>query len=211
MYDWVVEYLFYGGLTTLIQLAFWGLILYCVWVLVRKSIPAFEGIGPPDLSPLSLILTIFLVLAVIFLFEQAWNDLGSLAGESARYGYDSETELSKLLIRSIFIGPATFIALFLYFSLKGKGTRYGVITLPYFITSLIFLIRLLFNTGKFVLNEYKVFGIYIVLVFIIIVISGIIYFIQKQYEIHKKVESQIQKEVAAQEKKNTTEESLPPV
>ena len=205
-----MDYVFYSGFYNLIWLAFWGLILYGVWVFVRNSIPAFKGIGPADLSPLSLVLTIFLVLAVIFLFEQAWNDLGRLAGEHTGYGYNSEIELSKLIIRSLFVGPATFIALFLYFSLRGKGTRYGVITLPYFITSLIFLIRLLFNVGVFVLREYKSVGIYIVLIFIIIVISGLIFFIQKQYEAYKKQESQIQKKVDEVEKKDLRKDSLPP-
>lgn len=204
-----MAYLFYGGFSTLIWLAFWGLILYAVWVFIRNSIPAFEGIGPDDLSPVSLILTIFLVLAVIFLFEQAWNDLGRLAGEQLGYGYDSAVEFSRLAVRLLFIGPATFIALFLYFSLRGKGTRYGVITLPYFITSLIFLIRLLFDVGRFVLSAYKVFGIYIVLIFLIVVISGLIFFIQKQYELYKKHETQIQKKVIESETKGIGKDSFP--
>lgn len=209
MYDQVVDYIFYGGITSLIWLAFWGLIVYAVWVFVRNSIPALKGIGPEDLSPLSLFLTVFLVLAVLFLFEQAWNDLGRLA-VGDQYVSNSSMELSRLLVRTVFVGPATLIALFLYFSLKGRGTRYGVITLPYFITSLIFLIRLLFDAGRFVLFEYRVFGIYIVLVFIIIVISGLIFFIQKQYEEYKKQESKIQTSLN-EEDKGRRSESLPPV
>lgn len=209
-----MEFLYaFGALGTLLWLGFWGLVLYGVWVFIRNSVPALEDIGPKDLSPLSLILTIFLVLAVIFLFEQIWKDLGSLSGETSRYrySYDSSIELSKLIWRSIFVGPATFIALYLYFSFRGKGTRYGVITLPYFITSLIFLIRILFNAGRFVLNEYKVLGIYIVLIFLIVVISGVIFFVQKQYETHKKIESRIQKEVSEEEMKDGRKVSNPPV
>jgi len=205
-----VDYLIFGSITTLLWLGFWGLVVYIVWVFVRNSIPALKGIGPDDLSPLSLILTVFLVLAVLFLFEQAWNDLGNLAGGN-KYVYDATVELSRLLIRTVFVGPATFIALLLYFSLKGKGTRYGVITLPYFITSLIFLIRLLFDAGRFVLSEYRVIGIYIVLVFIIIVISGLIFFIQKQYEEYKKQESKVQKGLDDDQSKQKINQSLPQV
>lgn len=99
----------------MIWLAFWGLILYVIWVFVRNSMPAFKGIGPEDLSPLSLFLTIFLVLAVIFLFEQIWNDVGRLAGESSRYGYDPSVELSRLLLRTVFVGPTTFLLCFYIF------------------------------------------------------------------------------------------------
>ncbi|KKR51079.1 MAG: hypothetical protein UT84_C0003G0074 [Candidatus Curtissbacteria bacterium GW2011_GWA1_40_16] len=205
-----MDYLIFGSITTLLWLGFWGLVVYIVWVFVRNSIPALKGIGPDDLSPLSLILTVFLVLAVLFLFEQAWNDLGNLAGGN-KYVYDATVELSRLLIRTVFVGPATFIALLLYFSLKGKGTRYGVITLPYFITSLIFLIRLLFDAGRFVLSEYRVIGIYIVLVFIIIVISGLIFFIQKQYEEYKKQESKVQKGLDDDQSKQKINQSLPQV
>ncbi len=205
-----MDYLVFSSISTLIWLGFWGLIVYIIWVFVRNSIPALKGIGPEDLSPLSLILTVFLVLAVLFLFEQAWNDLGNLAGGD-KYVYDSTVELSRLLIRTVFVGPATFIALLLYFSLKGKGTRYGVITLPYFITSLIFLIRLLFDAGRFVLSEYRVIGIYIVLIFIIIVISGLIFFIQKQYEEYKRQESNIQKGLNEAQNKDKLKQSLPQV
>jgi len=202
-------YLLYGGVSSLIWLAFWGVILYVVWAAVRNTVPALKGIGPDDLSPVSLLLTIFLVLAVIFLFEQAWRDIGRLAGEQSRFSYDAQIELTRLLYRSFFVGPITFIALYLYFTLRGKGTRYGVLTLPYFITSVIFLIRLLFDAGRFVLYQYKVLGIYIVLIFIIIVISGLIFFIQKQYELYKRSEHNIQKKLD-DESKNLRRDSLPP-
>lgn len=94
--------------------------------------------------------------------------------------------------------------------MKGKGTRYGVITLPYFITALIFLVRLLFGAGRFVLTEYKVWGIYVVLIFIIAIISGLIFFIQKQYEVYKHVESKIQKGVD-EAQKDSRKDSYPPV
>lgn len=210
-------YLFYGGIYSLIWLAFWGLLLYAVWVFVRKSLPALNGIGPEDLSPLTLILTLFLIIAALFLFQQVWNDLGRIATElvskdEVRYVYNSAVELSKLILRAVFVGPVTLIAVILYFSVRGKGKEYGVITLPYFIASLIFLVRLIFGAGQFVLSEYKYYGIYIVLIFIIAVISGVILFVQKQYESYKHIQSRIQKGVEEQDKKPTTRQNnLPPV
>lgn len=179
---------FIQNLGTLLWLGFWGLILYGIWVLVRNSVPAFKGIGPEDLSPFSAVLTFFLMIAVIFLFQQAWSDLGRLAGG----GFDRATvDVNILMLRALFVGPATLIALTVYFLVRGKGTRYGVVTLPYFITSLIFLVRLLFDAGRFVLQEYRVWGIYIVLIFIIVTISAIIFFIQKQYEEYKHQEGRV--------------------
>ena len=203
-----MEYLLVGGIGSLIWLAFWGLILYGVWVLIRNSIPALEGIGPEDLSPVSAILTLFLILAVLFLFQQAWNDLGRLAGQGNRY--DAELILNRLIMRAVFVCPAAIIALVVYFLVKGKGVRYGVITLPYFIASLIFLVRLLFDAGKFVLSEYKVYGIYIVLVFIIIAISALIFFIQRQYEGYKQMEEKTRKE-AEKQTSDIKKDSLPGV
>lgn len=202
-----------GAVGTLLWLAFWGLVLYAVWVFIRNSMPALKDIGPEDLSPLSLVLTFFLVLAVIFLFQQAWNDLGRVSGESARYFQDPEVQLGRLLIRALFVGPATILALVIFFMVKGKGTRYGVITLPYFIASLIFLIRLLFDTGRFVLEQYKTLGIYIVLIFMIAVISVLIYFVQKQYEAYKAQEVKVQKGVDVESKKEGGKrgDSLPSV
>ena len=205
-----MEFLFaFGAIGTLVWLGFWGLVIYGIWVFIRNSVPALRDIGPKDLSPLSLILTFFLVIAVIFLFQQAWNDLGRLAGEQIRGRYSPDLELSRLLIRLLFVGPATFFALLLYFLLRGKGTKYGVLTLPYFITSLLFLIRLLFDAGRFVLNQYKVLGIYIVLIFIIVIISALIFFIQNQYESYKSLESKIQKKVKENEQDDPRKDSLP--
>ena len=206
-----MEFLFaFGAIGTLVWLGFWGLVIYGIWVFIRNSVPALRDIGPKDLSPLSIVLTFFLVIAVIFLFQQAWNDLGRLAGEQVRGRYSPDLELSRLLIRLLFVGPATFFALLLYFLLRGKGTKYGVLTLPYFITSLLFLIRLLFDAGRFVLNQYKVLGIYIVLIFIIVIISALIFFIQNQYESYKSLESKIQKKVKENEQDDPRKDSLPP-
>ncbi len=197
-----------GSIGTLLWLGFWGLILYGIWALIRNSVPAFKGIGPEDLSPFSAILTFFLLITVIFLFQQAWSDAGRLAGDASTY--EPVVELNKLLLRSLFIGPAAVIALTVYFFVKGKGTRYGVLTLPYFIASLIFLIRLLYYTGRFVLQEYRDWGIYVVLVFIIIVISALIFFIQKQYEQYKHQENRIQQALKTDADKNDPLKDSPP-
>ena len=44
-------FLIFGSLGTLVWLAFWGAILYFLWIFIRDSVPALRGIGP-ELSPL---------------------------------------------------------------------------------------------------------------------------------------------------------------
>ena len=171
--------------------------------------PILQNVGPGDVSPLSVVLTIILLLAVNLLFSKIWFDLGRLAGaDYPIWNYSADIYLKVLIFRSIFVGITSFVALILLG--KGKGTRYGIVTLPYFIISLIFLVWLLFEICKFLITEYKSLGIYIVLIIVILIVSGLILLVQKQYEAYKKQENKIKDALKKEEEnKDLRRDSLP--
>lgn len=201
----------FGSVVTLFWLAVTGVILYVIWIFVRSSVPLLQNIGPEDISPLSVLLTLFLILIVNLLFSKIWFDLGRLAGASYPiWDYSSDIYLRVLIYRSVFVG-ITSVGAFLLLSM-GKGTRYGIITLPYFIISLIFLVWLLFELCRFLLVEYESLGIYIVLVLIIVIVSGLILLVQKQYEQYKKQERNIKEKLVAEQEQNSKKnDSFPQV
>lgn len=199
----------FGSVATLFWLGLTGLVLYFVWIFIRTSVPVLQNIGPSEVSPLSVFLTILLLVAVNLLFSKIWFDLARLAGAVYPvWDNPSDVYLMVLIYRSIFVGITSFVALF--FLGKGRGTRYGIITLPYFIISLIFLVWLLFEVCRYLVVELKSMGIYIVLVLVILIFSGLILFVQKQYEAFKNIENKLKSEVSAKTEE-TRKNSLPQI
>ncbi len=173
----------------LISLVFLGLIIWGIWSFVSKKVPAFQAIGP-KISPITILLSVFLTIVVIVLFNQIWSDLSrlvtsGLGADLPRYssGTLSPTvELNMIFVHTLFVVPLVVVALMVYLSVKDKGSKYGAVTLPYFIGSLIMVLRLLWDIGDYVIDNLGRSGIYLVLIFLVVVFSALIFYVQHKWE-----------------------------
>jgi hypothetical protein len=189
---------FFPSLSTLLWLSFWALVLWGIWSFLKSRFEPLSAIGP-TISPIAVLLSVFLTITIIFLFGRIWDDLSLLvtpAGETLRWGryVSAQVALDRLFVHTLFVIPVVILALVVYQAVKDKGSRYGALTLPYFIGALLFTVRLLWDTGDFVIREYHKWGIYIVLIFLVVVFSGLIYYIQQKWEERQAKRSEIEKE-----------------
>jgi len=189
----------FGTVWTLGILFISGLILYFVWNFIRESVPALKGIGPENISPLSIVLSILLILTINLLFAKVWVDLTRFAGAS--------NTLQVIIYHTVFVAVVSFLAIFMM--LLHKGTKSGLVILPYFIVSLLFLVRVLYEICAFLVIEYKNVGVYVVIILLILVLTGLIFVIQKSYESYKKRENRIGD--AMSKESSIQKDSLPPV
>jgi len=180
MYD------FFPNLSTLIWLSFWALVFWGLWSFLRERFQPLSALGP-TVSPVAVILSVFLTITVIFLFGRIWDDLALLVTPSqetigfGRY-VSSQVALDRLFVHTLFVVPVVILAIVIYQAVKDKGSHYGALTLPYFIGALIYTLRLLWDIGDYVLREYHKWGIYAILIFLIVVFSSLIYYIQHKWE-----------------------------
>jgi hypothetical protein len=161
-----------------------GVILFLIFSRARFRIPG--------LSSLSLFLAILIFVAATILFNQIWADVTDLVRpEGTSYYYRSDREflsikLNELLAHTLYVIPLLVLAIILYVTLEKKGVRYRVVTFPYFAAAGITMIRLLIDVGAFAIERYEKGGIYGVLIIVLVVLSALIFYIQKKWEERKK-------------------------
>lgn len=88
--------------------------------------------------------------------------------------------LYKTLIHGAFIIPAfllTFILYYLVF-LKGENSKYKVLAGGYMAFAFWMIIRLLLETANFIIVQYKSAAVYIILVALVLIFTGLIMLIQ---------------------------------
>ncbi len=206
----------------IISLAGWsifGLILIAVWQRVAPSgwrLGGSAGGGVHKVSAFTVIFAVLLTLALVFLFNQIWGDIGNLVKSQpspsypGRYQYKSDlefqdawnayneavqaaerergnVELQRLFIHTAFVVPVIIIALIIFLTFYRRGTAYAAVTLPYFIAALTITIRLLFDAGSWVISEYQKLGIYIVLGTLIVVFSILTVLVQAWWQRKHKI------------------------
>lgn len=86
---------------------------------------------------------------------------------------------SKLIFDVLLIIPFLITAFILHESFHERRKRFLIISQPYFLVSGFLLIRLLWDTSRYILNTNATYGVYIVLILVIIVLTGSVLFIQK--------------------------------
>ena len=85
----------------------------------------------------------------------------------------------KLIFDAVLVVPFLLIAFMLHGSLARDGKRYLIISQPYFVTAAFLVVRLLWDTSAYILNANAAYGVYVVLLLVIAVLTGIIIFVQK--------------------------------
>lgn len=85
----------------------------------------------------------------------------------------------KLIFDVMLIVPFIVVAFILHESFKDRRKKFLIISQPYFLVSGFLLVRLLWDTSNYILNANAAYGVYVVLILIIAVLTGSILFIQK--------------------------------
>lgn len=101
------------------------------------------------------------------------------------YPQDKKPEylLYKLLIHSAFIIPVFLLTFILYYYvyLKSENSKYKVLAGGYMVFSFWMMIRLLFEVGHYIVVQYKSAAIYIILVALALIFTGLIVIVQKKF------------------------------
>ncbi len=120
-------------------------------------------------SPFSIGLTVLLFISLMILINKFINDFEQY----------TNTINSELLFSALIVLPFLLTAFLLHEAFVGTGKRYLIISQTYFVVSAFLLVRLLWDTSKYILNANASYGVYIVLFMIIIVLTGSVLFVQK--------------------------------
>ncbi|MDE2031262.1 MAG: hypothetical protein KGI58_03345 [Patescibacteria group bacterium] len=135
----------------------------------NQSYGEFVHTGPEYNSPFSVGLAIVLVAAIMILLNKVIDDAS----------YYTNTINSQLIFDVLIVIPFILIAFILHESFINTGKRFLLVSQPYFLVSAALLVRLLWDTSKYILNTSATYGVYIVLILIILVLTGSILFVQK--------------------------------
>lgn len=178
--DWFLSF------QTLFWLTFWALLLWGIWSFLKERFRPLSSLGP-TISPIAVVLSVFLTITIVVLFGRIWDDLSLLVTpgqEVVGFGQELSVQvaLDRLFVHTLFIVPVVTVAILVYLAVKDKGSRYGAVTLPYFIAAVLFTGRLIWDAGDYVIRQYQKWGIYIVLIFLVLVFSCLTYYIQHKWE-----------------------------
>ncbi len=90
--------------------------------------------------------------------------------------------LYKTLIHGAFIIPAFLLTFILYYFvfLKTEGSKYKVLAGGYMAFAFWMILRLLIETAHFIIVQYKSAAVYIILVALVLIFTGLIVVIQKK-------------------------------
>lgn len=84
----------------------------------------------------------------------------------------------KLILDALVILPFLAAAFMLHGSFSNDRKRYLILSQPYFAVSAYLLVRLLWDTSSYILNVNAAYGVYIVLVMVVLVLTGLIIFVR---------------------------------
>jgi len=182
----------YDILPSLIGWGILGLVLLGIWTLISRKIPKLKE-RVPKISPLNAILSLILTVTAVMLLNAIWYDITrAVTGENARRYYDIfRYGVKPLLAHAAFALPLFVVALFVYQWAKTKGAKIQMLTVPYCIASTILLLRLLGETGGYVINRFERLGIYIVLIFTLAIVSVLGFYVQTKWEMRQSAKEKL--------------------
>jgi len=162
--------------------------------------------GPP-ISAVGIILTILLFVVLMFFGYKLFGDLnksfnphydtcgnrysGVRIYEEISYQVKAPTtvttcdaaayKLNEILLHAVLAVPLLLGAVLLYFYTHLKSEKsWGMITWAYFIMAIWFILHVLYEVGYFMVARYETWGMYVVLVPLVVVLTWLIIFIQKK-------------------------------
>ncbi|MDQ5949613.1 MAG: hypothetical protein QG669_139 [Patescibacteria group bacterium] len=121
-------------------------------------------------STISIVLSCVLTASLLILFKKVIADIENL--------FSGDINM-VLIVQSLIVLVMLVVSFFLHKNFVEQREKFKVLTLPYFLISLWVLILLVFKVSRHILNSNADFGVYFVLILVIGVLIGIIYFLQK--------------------------------
>lgn len=120
-------------------------------------------------SPYSSLLAVILVVSLLILTNGIFSDIKNLTAT-----------VNKILIyEGLFAIPFLLVAFLLHSHFKTPNKRFEILSYPYFIISAWILLRLLWKVGENIWKANNALGVYVILGMIVLVLTGVIIFIQK--------------------------------
>jgi cytochrome c biogenesis factor len=120
-------------------------------------------------SPFSVGLAIVLLGSLIVLVNKIITDSSTITVNAN----------GELIFDALIILPFLLVAFVLHGSFSRDNKRFLILSQPYFITAAFLLVRLLWDTSTYILNTNATYGVYVVLILVILSLTGIILFVQK--------------------------------
>ncbi|MBI2064847.1 MAG: hypothetical protein HYT62_02195 [Candidatus Yanofskybacteria bacterium] len=147
---------------------------------------------PRVVSPYSSLLAVVLFISLMILMNNLIYDLIDYFDPSINYnsnsyydGFNSGDATIKLTVSAFIVVPFWFITFLLYYFYREKGEKLRVLLTPYYITSGWLLIWLLFQVSLLLLNSNAAFGVYLVLILMGAVLTGVVWGIQRYRNVSK--------------------------
>ncbi len=144
-------------------------------VIATNSIPQPEQIAVKNVevesinSPYSSILSAVLIISLFIITNGIFSDIKDMVA----------TENRILLFEGLFVIPFLLAAFLLHSSFGEDKKRFEILSYPYFIISAWILLRLLWKVGQNIWQANNALGVYIVLGMVIVVLTGVIIFVQR--------------------------------
>ncbi len=133
-------------------------------------------------SGISALLMFVLTIAITILFNGIYTDMIKVPrfylSENIRWIF----AIKALTLHAIYVSILLIIFAIIYSTSKRKGERYASLCVPYFVASIVVTIRWLYDACVLIIEKYHKIGVYAVLGVIIVVISGIIFYLQERKE-----------------------------
>jgi hypothetical protein len=121
-------------------------------------------------SPYSLLLAIVLTVSLFILGNKAISDV-------EKY-FENEVS-TKLIVDALIVLPFLLIAFALHFSIGERSAKYLILSRPYYMVAAWLLIRLMIEVSIYILDKDSAYGVYIVLIMVVAVLTGMVVFAQK--------------------------------
>ncbi|HEX9503261.1 MAG TPA: hypothetical protein VF974_02970 [Patescibacteria group bacterium] len=121
-------------------------------------------------SQYSILLAFVLFFGLLILANKAVSDVGRQFGSDVT---------GRLIAQTFLILPFLIVAFIFHFGLNEQGEKYQILSRPYYIVAAWLLISLLFSVSEYILSSQVVYGVYIVLLLVVAVLTVGILFVQK--------------------------------
>jgi hypothetical protein len=123
----------------------------------------------PELnSPYSVLLSGLLFVLIFVFSNRLIKDLSNDASQNFQL-------IAEALVTMLVLGSGFII----HKGLGEKSPKFLILARPYYAASIILVLRLLLHTSAYILDKNVTYGVYIVLVLVIAVLTGMILFLQK--------------------------------
>lgn len=144
---------------------------------IAQTAPAHSAaVAKPSLvSPYTYLLEVVLFFALLILANKAVSDIHTHFPQQINI---------RLIYDSLIVVPFLLAATVLHLSFIEKKEKFRSLSEPYYLVSGWLIIRLLWNVSQFILDKNAVYGVYVVLILVIAVLTGIVFFIQKYLSRH---------------------------